>query len=81
MAIYENTKHIDSEDWPFYQRLVIDKLDELKKDVDGLKEEMTTMRVEMATQKTKMSMIGAGMGLAAATAAELVWRILGNSPK
>ncbi len=77
MAIYD--RHVESEDWPSYQRLVLDKLDGLEKSVEALTDKVNLMGIDMATQKTKMSLIGAGMGLAAAAAAELVWRLLGNA--
>jgi hypothetical protein len=71
----------NSEDWPSYQRLVLDKLEGLETSMANLKETVTGLRVEVATQKTKMSMIGAGMGLASAAAAEFIWRILGGPNK
>lgn len=64
------------EDWPSYQRLVLDKLDSLETSMKELGAQVTDLRLEMATQKTKMTIIGAGMGLGAATVAEFVWRIL-----
>lgn len=68
----------ESEDWPSYQRLVLDKLDVLEQSVKDLGVEVTTLRVEMATQKTKMTLFGSAAGLLAATAAELVWHLLGG---
>lgn len=79
MAVLYDPHRTGNEDWPSYQRLVIDKLEGLEESVEALKEEMVTMRVEMATQKTKMSMIGAGTGLIAAAAAEFIWRVIGGT--
>jgi hypothetical protein len=74
MTLYDRRN--ENEDWPSYQRLVLDKLEGLEKDVKFLTTEVTTLRVDMATQKTKISLIGAVAGLISAFCAQIVWHIL-----